>query len=316
MIGQMRYRYLKGNAMDLRQLRYAIAVANERNLTRAADRLGLHAPPLSRQIKAIEREIGAQLFRRRPRGVELTAAGHVFVDNARSVLLEVDRTLEATRRAARGEHGQLSIGYSSSVAFHPLVPSIIRKFRDAYPFVTTTLTESDPADLIDRMQKETIDIAFIRRLEPHAQRIDIHLLLEESTVVALPQGHALATGRRGRTAPLSLKALAQETFILYGDAKGALTMQSNAFVASCRSAGFTPRIGHIVPHISARLNLIAAGLGVAVVAASLQHINIEGLTFRALRGPPPIKAPLSLAFRRGDVSPVVRQFLKLAKSAR
>jgi len=298
--------------MDLRQFRYVIAVAEERNITRAADRLGLQTPPLSRQIKAIEREIGAQLFYRRPRGVEMTAAGRAFVDNARAVLAEVDHTIETTRRTARGQQGRLSVGYSSSVAFHPLVPRIIREFRAASPSVMATLVESDPTDLVDRMQKEAIDVAFIRRLEPHAQGINITLLHEEPTVVALPRGHALAV-RGGSRSPLSLKALAQEIFILYGDAKGALTMQSNAFVASCRTAGFNPRIGQVVPHISARLNLVAAGLGIAVVAASLQHINIEGLTFRRLKGAPQIRAPLSLAFRRSDLSPLVRQFLRLAK---
>jgi DNA-binding transcriptional LysR family regulator len=301
--------------MDLRQFRYVIAVAEERNITRAADRLGLQTPPLSRQIKAIEREIGAQLFYRRPRGVEMTAAGRVFVDNARAVLVEVDRTFETTRRTARGEQGRLSVGYSSSVAFHPVVPRIIREFRAASPFVMATLVESDPTDLVDRMQTEAIDVAFIRRLEPHAQGIGITLLLEEPTVVALPRGHALAKGRRDGGSTLTLKGLAQENFILYGDAKGALTMQSNAFVASCRAAGFNPRIGQVVPHISARLNLVAAGLGIAVVAASLQHINVEGLTFRTLKGAPQIKAPLSLVFRRNDSSPIVQQFLRLAKKA-
>ena len=90
-------------------------------------------------------------------------------------------------------------------------------------------------------------------------------------------------------------------------------MQSNAFVAACHAAGFSPRIGQVVPHISARLNLIAAGLGVAVVAASVQHIKLEGVAFRRLKGAAQLKAPLSLASRRGDPSPVVRQFLKLAK---
>jgi DNA-binding transcriptional LysR family regulator len=298
--------------MDLRQLRYIIAVAEERNITRAAERLGLQPPPLSRQIRAIEREIDARLFHRKPRGVELTAAGRAFLDNARAVLALVDHTFETTRRTARGEQGRISVGYSSSVAFHPLVPRIIREFRKAFALVTVTLVESDPTDLIERMRGERIDVAFIRRLEPNTEGIDINSLLEEPMVAALPSGHALAQGDGGGAA-ISFKALAGETFILYGDTKGALTMQSNAFVAACHAAGFSPRIGQVVPHISTRLNLIAAGLGVAVVAASLQHVNIEGVAFRRLRGVTQLKAPLSIAFRRGDSSPVVRQFLKLAK---
>ncbi len=299
--------------MELRQLRYVIAVAEERNITRAAERLGMQPPPLSRQIRAIEREIDAQLFRRKPRGVELTDAGCAFLDSARAVLAQIEHTFETTRRTARGEQGRISVGYSSSVGFHPLVPRIIREFREVFPLVTVTLVESNPTDLIERMQDERIDVAFIRRLEPNTEGIGINSLLEERMVVALPSGHALAHGNGGKGAALTLKALAGETFILYGNQHGALLMQSNAFVAACHTAGFSPRIGQIVPHISARLNLISAGLGVAVVAASLQHINIEGVAFRRLKGATQLKAPLSLASRRGDPSPVVRQFLKLAK---
>jgi len=299
--------------MELRQLRYIIAVAEERNITRAAERLGMQPPPLSRQIRAIEREIDVQLFRRKPRGVELTDAGRAFLDNARAVLAQVDHTFETTRRTARGEQGRISVSYSSSVAFHPLVPRIIREFREAFPLVTVTLVEGYPDDLIERMRSDQIDVSFIRRLAPKLEGVDIALLLEEPMVVALPSGHTLAQSDDGRAAALSLKALAGETFILFGAPHGALNMQSSAFVAACHAAGFNPRVGQVVPHISSRLNLIAAGLGIAVVAASLQHVKIEGLAFRRLKGAAHLKAPLSLAYRRGDPSPVVRQFLKLAK---
>ena len=299
--------------MELRQLRYIIAVAEERNITRAAERLGMQPPPLSRQIRAIEREIDVQLFRRKPRGVELTDAGRAFLDNARAVLAQVDHTFETTRRTARGEQGRISVSYSSSVAFHPLVPRIIREFREAFPLVTVTLVEGYPDDLIERMRSDQIDVSFIRRLAPKLEGVDIALLLEEPMVVALPSGHTLAQSDDGRAAALSLKALAGETFILFGAPHGALNMQSGAFVAACHAAGFNPRVGQVVPHISSRLNLIAAGLGIAVVAASLQHIKIEGVAFRRVSGVGQLRAPLSLATRRGDSSPVVRQFLKLAK---
>src|SRR5437879_4314778 len=138
--------------MELRQLRYVIAVAEERNITRAAERLHMQPPPLSRQIRAIEREIDVQLFRRKPRGVELTDAGRAFLDNARAVLALVDHAFETTRRTARGEQGRISLGYSSSVAFHPLVPRIVREFREAFPLVTVTLMEGYPDGLIERMR--------------------------------------------------------------------------------------------------------------------------------------------------------------------
>src|ERR1700688_2225864 len=122
--------YSIGMTMELRHLRYFIAVAEEGHITRAAARLGMQQPPLSRQIRAIEREIDVQLFRRKARGVELTDAGRAFVDNARAVLVQVDRTFDITRRTARGEQGRICVAYSSSVAFHPLIPRIIREFRE------------------------------------------------------------------------------------------------------------------------------------------------------------------------------------------
>jgi DNA-binding transcriptional LysR family regulator len=300
--------------VELRQLRYVVAVAEEQNLTRAAERLGMQPPPLSRQIRAIEREMNAQLFRRKARGVELTEAGGVFLDNARAVLAQIDHTFEATRRTARGEQGSISVAYSSSVAFHPLVPRIIREFREAFPLVTVTLVEGYPGHLVERLQNDRIDACFIRRLvEPNLEGIGIALLHEESMLVALPSGHRLVRGDRGRGRALSLKALAGETFILFGDPNRDALQRNSALIAACHAAGFSPRIGQAVPYISSRLNLIAAGLGIAVVAASLQHVKIEGLAFRRLKGAAQLKAPLSLAFRRGDSSPAVRQFLKLAK---
>lgn len=301
--------------MELRQLRYVVAVAEEQNLTRAAERLGIQPPPLSRQIRAIEREINVQLFRRKARGVELTEAGRVFLDHTRAVLAQIDHTFEATRRTARGEQGSISVAYSSSVAFHPLVPRIIREFREAFPLVTVTLVEGYPGYFVERLQNDQIDACFIRRLEPNVERVGIALLHEESMLVALPTGHKLAQGDDGRGAALSLKALAGETFVIFGDPDRDALQRNSAFIAACHAAGFSPRIGQAVPYISSRLNLIAAGLGIAVVAASLQHVKIDGLAFRRLKGAAQLKAPLSLAFRRGDSSPAVRQFLKLATQA-
>ena len=300
--------------MELRQFRYFIAVAEERNITRAAERLGMQPPPLSRQIRAIEREIDAQLFRRKARGVELTDAGRAFVDNARAVLAQVDHTFETTRRTARGEQGRIAVAYSSTVAFHPLIPRVIREFRKAFPLVTVTLMEGYPEHLIERMQNEEIDVSFIRRLAPKTEGVDVAPLLEEPMVVALPSEHTLAQGEDGRGVAISLNVLADETFILFGDPPhGDWLLRNSSFIAACHAAGFSPRIGQVVPYISSRLNLIAAGLGVAVVAASLEHVKIEGVTFRRLKGALHLKAPLSLASRRGDPSSVVRQFVKFAK---
>ncbi len=298
--------YLLGMAMELRHLRYFIAVAEEGHITRAAERLGIEQPPLSKQIKAIEREMGVQLFHRRPRGVDPTDAGRVFLEDARATLANLDHAVEAARRTARGEQGRLSVGYTSAAAFHPLVARAIRDFRDAFPLVSVTLSEGFPYDLVERMRNDQVDVAFIRTPIADPQGMVIEPLQKETVVVALPNRHALA--RTGGNTSLPLKALSGETFIMYGRPDGALTLQSNAIVMACQGAGFNPRIGHVVPQHLSTLNLVAAGLGVAVVSTSLRRMNVEGVSFHRLKGAAQIKIPLDLASRRGDTSAVVRQF--------
>ena len=298
--------------MELRHLRYFIAVAEEAHITRAAEQLGMQQPPLSQQIKALERELDVQLLYRKPRGVELTNAGRAFLDEARAILVHLDHACDVARRTARGEQGRISVGYTSAAAFHPLVQRVNREFREAFPLVSMTLAEGSPQDLIEHMQDDQIDVAYIRTLIADPEGVAIDLLQEEAMVVALPSGHAL-TRNRHSDAALSLKDLAGDTFIAFGSAHGALTMQSNALVAACQEAGFTPRIGHVVANNLSRLNLIATGLGIAVVSASMQRMNIEGVVYRRLKGAPQFKIPLNLASRRGDASAVVSRFLKWAR---
>ncbi len=122
--------------MELRHLRYFVAVAEEGHITRAAERLGMQQPPLSQQIQALERELGVQLFRRKPRGVELTNSGRALLADARAILTHIDHAFATTRRTARGEQGRIAIGFTSSAPFHPFVPRVIRAFREAYPLVS------------------------------------------------------------------------------------------------------------------------------------------------------------------------------------
>jgi DNA-binding transcriptional LysR family regulator len=145
--------------MEFRHLRYIIAVAEEGHITRAAERLGIQQPPLSRLIKAIEEEIKIQLFRRVPRGVELTDAGHTFLEGARATFASLDRTIESARRTARGEQGRISVGFTGSIAFHPLVPQVIREFRETFPLVAVTLAEGNPAELIESRGPRKIELA-------------------------------------------------------------------------------------------------------------------------------------------------------------
>src|SRR5271154_3030642 len=134
--------------MELRHLRYFIAVAEEGHITRAAERLGMQQPPLSQQIKSLETELGVQLLRRLPRGVEPTDAGRAFLADARLILAQVDHAFASTRRTARGELGHIAIGFTSSAPFHPFVPRLIRAFREASPLVSVALDEEGTTQLI------------------------------------------------------------------------------------------------------------------------------------------------------------------------
>src|SRR6476619_4504241 len=127
--------------MELRHLRYFIAVAEEGHITRAAERLGMQQPPLSQQIRELERELDVQLLRRKPRGVELTEAGQAQLEDARAILAHNDDAFATTRRTARGEQGRIAVGFTRSAPFHPFVPRVIRGFREAYPLVALTLEE-------------------------------------------------------------------------------------------------------------------------------------------------------------------------------
>ena len=198
--------------MELRHLRYFVAVAEERHVTRAAERLGLQQPPLSQQIRALERELDVQLFRRRPRGVELTDAGAVLLGEALAILSHIDHASAAARRTARGEQGRIAVGFTSSVPFHPFVPRVIRAYREAFPLVALTLEEGGTIDLVEGLRKETIDVAFVRTGVADQQELVVTPLLKEAMVLALPRTHILA--RRNRKA-VSLNALGEETFIIY-----------------------------------------------------------------------------------------------------
>jgi DNA-binding transcriptional LysR family regulator len=297
--------------MELRHLRYFVAVAEEGHITRAAQRLGIQQPPLSQQIKAIERELDVQLFRRKARGVELTDAGSAFLSEARAMLGQLDRACETTRRAARGEQGQICVGVTSTAPFHPLVPRAIRAFQEACPLVSLTLEECLSNELIERLRNEQMDVAFIRTSLSDQAGLVINPLLEERMVVALPSTHALARG----ASAISFQRLATETFILYGPPG---TGMYDATIAACHAAGFSPRVGNLgastqqAPRITSTLSLVAAGSGISIVPSSLQRMNMEGVVYRALKGPQP-KAVLKLASRRGDPSAVVRQFVNLVR---
>jgi DNA-binding transcriptional LysR family regulator len=298
--------------MELRHLRYFIAVAEEGHVTRAAERLGIQQPPLSQQIRALERELDVLLFRRRPRGVELTDAGRALLADARAIFAQVDHAVAMTHRTARGEHGRIVVGYTSTAPYVPFVPRVFRAFRIAYPAVSLRLEENTSGQLVDALHNGQLDAAFIREPDTDASGIVVNLLLEEQMVVALPKEHPLAIApTRAKDSALSLRALAKESFVLHRQPVGSGLYFS--VMAALRSAGFVPRIAQEAPRMLSTLSLVAAGLGITIVPESLQRLHLDGVVYRSLKANRKFVAPLYLVFRRGENSPASRRFIDLVR---
>ncbi|MDB5416619.1 MAG: LysR family transcriptional regulator [Phenylobacterium sp.] len=287
--------------IELRRLRYLVAVADEGHITRAAERLGIQQPPLTRQIRLLEEELGVALFERLPRGMRTTEAGRVVVEEARDVLARAERIKETAQRAARGEQGRLAVGYTSSAAFHPFVTQQIRAFRESRPGVALALAEDGTPELVHGLREERLDAAFLRSTSIDIAGLSIEPLLEEKMVAAVPTGHALA-----KAGKVALADLAEETFIFYRRPTGPGLY--DAIMAACLAAGFSPTVGQEAPRMASTLSLVASGLGVAIAPASMQRMNVEGVAFVRLRGAKGLVAPLLLATRKRDRSTLVERF--------
>lgn len=287
--------------IDLRRLRSLVVVAEEGHITRAAERLGIQQPPLTRQIRSLEDELGVTLFERLPRGVRLTEAGRVVVDAARDVLERAARLKDTAQRAARGEQGRLAVGYTSSGAFHPFVAQQIRAFRQARPGVQLALAEDGTPELIQGLRDERLDAAFVRSTSTDVAGVRVEPLLQEPMVAAMPTDHPLALTPR-----IGLADLAEETFIFYRRPTGPGLY--DAIMSACLAAGFSPQVGQEAPRMSSTLGLVASGLGVAIVPAAMARMNMEGVAFATLAGAPALTAPLMLATRRHERASLVQRF--------
>ncbi|HEX3860725.1 MAG TPA: LysR family transcriptional regulator [Stellaceae bacterium] len=294
--------------MELRHLRYFVAVAEEGHVTRAAERLGIQQPPLSQQIRALERELDVVLLRRKPRGVELTSAGKALLDDARAILARAEAAIATTRQAARGESGRIGLGFTSSASFQPFVPRVIRAFRERHPLVALALEESGTVELVEALRREQIDVAFVRSPVAAGSHLAVYPVLDEPMVAALPSGHRLAASD---TSPIDLAALAHDVFILYRRPVG--PGLHDAIIAACDRAGFSPEIGQEAPRMLSTLSLVAAGLGVTLVPASMSRLEAEGVVYRPLHSSARLSAPLNLATRRDEHTAAVRGFVTLAR---
>ncbi|PLQ00639.1 LysR substrate-binding domain-containing protein [Cupriavidus pauculus] len=294
--------------MELRHIRYFLAVAEERNFTRAAARLGIGQPPLSLQIRDLEKEIGAPLFHRVPHGAELTEAGQAFLEAVAPLVERADQAIRAARRAGGGETGRLSVGFTGTAAINPIVAASIRAFRNRYPDAELALQEANSIALVDAVLQKRLDMAIIRPSDPKPDEIEVITLESEALVAALPSAHPAARGRGG----LDLLTLRDEPFILTPRTLG--IGLHDAVLRACRAAGFEPRLGQPAPQIASILALVSGELGVSLVPACTQQFTARGVTYRTLRAPAP-RIDLALAWRRDRPSRLVTNFVALARDA-
>jgi len=291
--------------MELRHLRYFVAVAEELHFTRAAERLGIKQPPLSSQIRQLEHEMGAPLFHRLTRGVELTEAGALLLIEARQILDQVEQTKAGVQSRARGETGHIHLGFAGATYFQPLVPAVIRAYREHYPSVVLSPEQSNTPQLVAGLRSGEIDIAFVRPPISDDEGLAIEPLVEEPMLIVLPASHPRAGDHS-----MPLEALARETLILFPRAIGPGLY--DAVIASCQRAGFSPKLGQEAPQISAIVHMVAAGFGVSIVPQSIKQIHAEGIVFLGIDGDAP-RTPISLAYRQDDHSTVVRNFVALVR---
>jgi len=289
--------------MELRHLRYFVAVAEELHFGRAAARLGIAQPPLSQQIRQLEREIGVDLFVR-ARRVALTEPGRVLLMEARAILQRVAAATLAVQRAQRGETGALAVGVVAS-ATYGVVPRIFRTFRARHPDVALTLAVMRSAEQAAALRAGQIQLGLAR--PPFGdETLRSETLLEEPVVVALPGGHRLATRHA-----LRLRALADEPFVLFP--RDRRPGWSDFVRGLCRAAGFEPRIGEEATELATAMTLVAAGVGVTLVPASVRELRRTGIDYRPIAAPAPRTKLVALHRPEPDVLPVVERFLSVTR---
>jgi DNA-binding transcriptional LysR family regulator len=291
--------------MELRHLRYFVAVAEERHFGRAAARLHIAQPPLSQQIRRLEDELGATLLYRTTRSVELAPAGEVLLVRAREILAAVDGATEDTRRAARGEFGRLAVGFTGS-ATYALLPSVAAALRSALPGVMLDLRGEmlTPAQ-VEGLLDGTLDVGLLR--PPVREReLAVEVVRSEPLVAVLPEAHALAA-----TDAVPLEELAGEPFVVYPSHFRSVV--HDAVEETCAAHGFHPRVALEVSETATLVSFVAAGLGVSLVPESVRHMTVHGAVYRPLAREA-AAVELAVAWRREDTTPVLERALHVVRA--
>lgn len=294
---------------DFRQLRYFVAVAEELSFTRAAQRLHISQPPLSQQIQALEQDLGTRLFDRDRRNVALTEPGRILLEQARQILAQAEEARAHVSDAAAGFSGVLRLAYTISVTFHRALPQTLLRFRQYVPKVRMHLHEMYSEPQFTALRTDQIDVGFVRdepRHESDARALRIDVIDYEALVLAVPCGHRLA----GQDS-VQFSELANEVFV--SQPRELAATLYDRLVQLAAKAGFHPSIGQQAQQINGLLALVAAGIGLALVPASMRAVQLGGVSYVSLEDPDAYLL-LAVASRRDNPSPVLAKFLQIVKA--
>jgi DNA-binding transcriptional LysR family regulator len=287
--------------MDPRRLRYFVVAAEEQNFTRAARRLRIAQPPLSSQIKQLEGDLGVKPFERTGRGVRLTEAGRLLLEEARRTFAQLEQTVDLVRQVGDGRIGRLALGFLPSVA-HSVLPGVLLKLRERFPNVELSLQEMGPDEVVRKLRDKQIDAGFLY-LPVDETGLDVRTVLREPLIVALPDMHPLVAQER-----VAMRQLADEPFIL--PPRHQVPACYGYIMEACRRAGFFPKaVQRNVWLMQTIVGLVAGGLGVALVPASLQNLRRTGVVYREIEDLS-LAVELGVVWRHDNSSTVLRTFLE------
>jgi DNA-binding transcriptional LysR family regulator len=289
--------------IELRHLRYFIAVAEELHFGRAAERLHIAQPPLSQQIRQLETELGFQLFHRTKRSVKLTEAGQAFLTECQRLFRQLDQAIQTGRQTSRGEVGQLVIGFVSSTAYNVL-PDILRTFRAAVPDVKLELHELTTDQQLEWLRENRLDVGLLRP-PVEDQAFQLSVIFQEPLVVALPETHPLAA-----EVEISAQSLASQSFIIFP--RTLAPGLYDQIISFCQQAGFSPHVVQEAIQMQTIISLVAAEMGVAIVPLSLQNLQRTGVIYKPFSQETP-QAAIALITKKDDASPAVQKFFDIVQ---
>ena len=288
--------------MELRHLKYFVAVAEELHFGRAAEKVQITQPVISDQIRRLEQELGIKLFFRTKRIVQLTEPGKIFFKEAKQILARVEKAIAEVQKAERGELGSLTIGHTGP-ALYTLLPKMIRTFRDRYPQVELVLKEICTNEQVEALNAGAIEVGFLH--PPIEGDFEFISIMKEKMILALPEDHPLTTFTQ-----VPISKLSNQPFILFPQPEGPYLY--SRLLSICQQAGFSPQVVQEVTPQPTMIGLVAAGIGVSFVSSSLQSINRPGVVYRELDVATP-ELELVAAWKSKKVSPVLAKFLQVVR---